>query len=61
MENTVPERAADKNVVSGCRKVANAPNQDVISALLKWFAQKFEQFVLVVSAESELCPVFQKY
>ena len=60
-KNTATACFTDKNVVSNRGKVANALNQDVISARLKWFAQKLEQFVLVVSAESELCPVFQKY
>ena len=60
-ENTAAASLADKNVVSAAGKVANALNQGVISVRLKWFAQQLEQFALVVSAESELCPVFQKY
>jgi hypothetical protein len=54
-------RLPDKNVVSDRGKVANALNQGAISVRLKWFAQQLEQFVLVISAESELSPVFQKY
>ena len=60
-KNTATAWFTDKNVVSDRGKVANALNQDVISARLKWFAQKLEQLILVVSADSELCPVFQKY
>jgi hypothetical protein len=55
------DRFTDKNVVSGRENVANLPDQGTTSAWLKWFAQKLEQLVLVVSAENELCPVFQKY
>ena len=60
-ENTAAASAADGNVVSASRKVVNALNQVVASDWLKRFSQKLEQFVLVVSAESELCPVVQKY
>lgn len=51
----------DKNVVNGRENGANLLDQDTTGARLKRFAQDFEQFVLVVSAESKLCPVFQKY
>jgi hypothetical protein len=60
-ENTAAASRADENVVSAGRKVANALNQAAISGRLKRFSQKFEQFVLVVSAESDLCPILQKY
>ena len=60
-ENTAAASRADENVVSASGKVANALNQAAISGQLKWFAQKLEQFVLVVSTESELCPILQKY
>ena len=47
--------------MSGRGNVASLPDQGTTGARLKRFAQKLEQFVLVVSAESELCSVFQKY
>jgi hypothetical protein len=60
-ENTAAASRADENVVSASGKVVNALNQAAASGQLKWFAQKLEQFVLVVSTESELCPILQKY
>ena len=53
-KNTASTSVTDKNVARDRGKVVNALNQGVISAGLKWFAQKLEQFVLVVAAESEL-------
>ena len=60
-ENTAAASRADKNVVSDGGKVANALNQAAIDRRLEWFSQKLEQFVPVVSTESELCPILQKY
>ena len=60
-ESTAAATSTDKNVVSDGGKVANALNQAVITDRLKRFSQKLEQFVLVVSAENELCPILQKY
>ena len=51
----------DENVVSDEGKVANAMKQAAIRGWLKRFSQKFEQFVFVVSAQGELCPILQKY
>jgi hypothetical protein len=62
MKNTATARRNDKNVVSGRGDVAKLPDQGTNwGPGLKWFTQKLEQFVLVVSAESQLCSVFQKY
>jgi hypothetical protein len=60
-DNTAAELRADENVVSASGKVVNALNQAVASGRLKRFSQKVEQFVFVVSAQSELCPILQKY
>jgi hypothetical protein len=56
-ENTAAASRADENVVSAGRKVVNALNQAATSSRLKRFSQKVEQFVLVVSAQSELCSI----
>jgi len=60
-ENTAAASGADENVVSAGGKVANALNQAAIGGRLKRVSQKLEQFVPVVSAESELCSILQKY
>ena len=60
-ENTAAASGADENVVSDGAKVANALNHAAIGGRLKRFSQKLEQFVPVVSAESELCPVLEEY
>ena len=60
-ENTPATSRADENVVSAGGKVASVLNQAAIRGLLKRFSQKLEQFVLVVSAKSQLCPILQKY
>ena len=60
-ENTATASTADENVASASRKVVNALNQAVASGRLKRFSQKIEQFVLIVSAQGELCPILQKY
>ena len=60
-ENMATASTAHENVVSASRKVMNALNQAVASGRLKRFSQKLEQFVFVVSAQSELCPILQNY
>ena len=60
-ENTSAASRAHENVVSAVGKVAKALNQAATSGPLKRFSQKVEQFVFVVSAESELRPILQKY
>ena len=60
-ESTTTVATADENVVSASRKVVNALNQAAASGRLERFSQKVEQFVFVVSAQSELCPILQKY
>ena len=56
-EITAAASRADENVVSAGGKVVNALNQAATSNRLKRFSQKVEQFVFVVSAQSELCPI----
>ena len=60
-ESTAAATSTDKNVVSDGGKVANALNQAVAGGRLKRFSQKVEQFVSVVSAQSKLRPILQKY
>jgi hypothetical protein len=59
-ENTAAASRADENVVSVGRKVANALSQAATSSQLKRFSKKIEQFVFIVSAQGELCPILQK-
>ena len=60
-ENKDAASSADENVVSAAGKVVNALNQAVVNGRLKRFSKKIEQFVFIVSAQSELCPIVQKY
>ena len=60
-EDTAAASRADENVVSASGKVVNALNQAAASGRLERFSQKVEQFVFVVSAQSEPCPILQKY
>ena len=60
-KNTGAGKFADKNVVSDREKVADAQDQDATETRLKRFAQNLEQLLLIVSAKSELCSVFQQY
>ena len=60
-ENTVAASHADENVVSAREKVVNALDQGAANTRLKRLSQKVEQFVFVVSAESELRPILKKY
>ena len=56
-----PASRGDENVVKAGGKVVNALNQAAMRGRLKRFSEKLEQFVFVVSAEGELCPILQKY
>ena len=49
----------EKNVVNSRGSGANLQNQGAINVGLQRFAKQLEQFVLVVSAQSELRAVFQ--
>jgi hypothetical protein len=60
-KKTGPASRGDENVVKAGGKVVNALNQAAMRERLKRFSQKLEQFFPVVSAESELCPILQKY
>ena len=60
-KNTAAAKFTDKNVVSDREKVADARDRDATETRLKRFAQNLEQLLLIVSAESELCSVFQQY
>jgi hypothetical protein len=59
-KNTATASRADENVVSAEGKVVNALNQAATSSRLKRSSKKLEQFIFVVAAESELCPILQK-
>ena len=59
-KKTAPASGDDENVVNAGGKVVNALNQAAMRGRLKRFSQKLEQFVSVVSAESELGPILQK-